>query len=369
MSFVSLVFVVWIFLFLLASRVTAPKYAPVILVLFGLSFIFYTAPLAALILLGESLLCYYAVRLRKPAKGMVTLLSVALVFGAFLLFKTLNSQGSLILPLGISYFTFRLIHYVEEGYRQRLREHGLIEFLAYMTFFPTYLAGPINLFPEFLFNLRRRKWSSAQFSGGLERMVYGYAQLVVLGNYGVNYLLKNWLSDSLSASEGFDNLVIQSVYLWLDLYIRFSAYSSIAIGIGASAGFMVPENFHFPYLATNIREFWNRWHISLTSWCREYIFIPVAAITRKPFIAIGATMITIGIWHELSFRYILWGVYHAVGITVFEKYSRLTKGKLPRSKLLLYAGKAFGVAVTLVFVILSFPVTTLVNNFILSLFK
>lgn len=369
MSFVSLDFLGWIFLFLLASRITAPKYASYILVFFGLAFIFYTAPLAAILLSGEALLCYYAVRMRIPAKGTVTLVSVSLVFGAFLLFKTLNLKGSLILPLGISYFTFRLIHYVEEGYRQRLRDHQLIEFLAYMTFFPTYLAGPINLFPGFLQNLRRRTWNAPQFSGGLERIVYGYAQLVVLGNYGVNYLLKNGLSESLSASQGFGPLVIQSFYLWLDLYIRFSAYSSIAIGIAAAAGFTVPENFNFPLLATNIREFWNRWHISLTSWCREYIFIPVAAITRKPFIAIGATMITIGIWHELSLRYILWGVYHALGITVYENFSRLTKGQSPRNKILHIAGNAVGVALTLAFVILSFPVTTLVNSFIIELFK
>lgn len=369
MSFVSLAFLSWVFLFLLVSRITALKYSPYILVLFGGTFVYYMSPLAAAFLLLESLLSYYVVRIRKLKQGIVALSTVALVFGAFLLFKYLALAGSLILPLGISYFTFRLIHYVQEGYRGRLREHSLIEFLAFMTFFPTYLAGPINLFPDFLQNLRRRKWDNSRFSGGLERMVYGYAQLVVLGNYGVNYLLKNWLAGSLTASEGFGPLVIQSVYLWLDLYIRFSAYSSIAIGVAAMAGFNVPENFNYPYLATNIREFWNRWHMSLTHWCREYIFIPVAAITRRPFIAIGATMITIGIWHELSLRYILWGVYHAMGITAFEKYSRVTKGLFPRNRIFLTMGKVVSVAVTLAFVILSFPVTTLVNNFILNMFR
>jgi alginate O-acetyltransferase complex protein AlgI len=369
MNFVSVGFIVWFVLFVSVSWLSANKYRPYILVAFGLLFVLFKVPLAGAILLVESLLCYYISRKSRPIKWTLVVVTISVIFIAFLLCKYFASKGKIVLPLGISYFTFRLIHYIQESYRKRLRDHSLIEFLAYMTFFPTYLVGPINPFPEFLNNLRRREWDGSRFSYGLERVVYGYAQLIILGNFIVNYLLKNWIIVHLSTDNKFLGLVVHSVQLWLDLYIRFSAYSSIAIGIAAMSGFTVPENFNYPFLATNIREFWQRWHMSLTNWCREYIFTPLAAITRKPFIAIGATMITIGIWHELSLRYILWGFYHAVGIIVYEKYSKMMKGQIPDNKAIVMFQRISGVALTLVFVILSFPVTTIVNNFLMNLLQ
>jgi D-alanyl-lipoteichoic acid acyltransferase DltB (MBOAT superfamily) len=369
MDFVSTVFLAWIFLFVAVSRISGNKFYPYVLIVFGLAFIFSTAPLAGTVLIAESILCYCACIRQKQLQWVYAVLSASIVVTAFLLCKYLALQNSIVLPLGISYFSFRLIHYVQENFRQRIREHNLSEFMAYMTFFPTYLVGPINLFPEFLKNLRRRKWDSSQFSLGLERIIYGYAQLIVLGDFLVNHVLKNWMAINLPSNHLFANLCTQSLLMWLDLYVRFSAYSSIAIGIAATAGFTVPENFNYPFLATNIREFWRRWHMSLTNWCREYIFIPLAAITRKPYLAIGATMITIGIWHELSLRYILWGIYHALGIIIFEKYSLLIKGRSSGNKILVMVRKTAGIVITMVFVILSFPVTSIVNNFLISIVK
>jgi alginate O-acetyltransferase complex protein AlgI len=369
MDFTSTIVLAWIFSFIVVSLIAGNKYYPYVLIAFGLAFVFSTAPLAGAILSVESLFCYYVCLRRKPNQWLYALLSVVVVFVAFLLCKYLASENSLVLPLGISYFSFRLIHYVQETFRQRIREHSLVEFFAYMTFFPTYIIGPINLFPEFLKNIRRRNWDSSQFSYGLERIIYGYAQLVILGNFVVNHLLRNWMAVNLTEDHGIANLFVQSLHMWLDLYVRFSAYSSIAIGIAATAGFTVPENFNYPFLSSNIREFWQRWHMSLTNWCREYVFAPVAAITRRPYLAIGATMITIGIWHELSLRYILWGIYHSLGIIVFEKFSILTKGIPSGNKIVAIGRKTAGIVVTLVFVILSFPVTSLINNFLMSLIK
>lgn len=369
MDFVSLVFFSWLILFVIVFWIPGNRYSSYILVVFGLSFVFFTSPLAGAILLAESLLCYYMYHFSKPLGWLYLAVSVTIVFTAFLSCKFLASKNLFALPLGISYFTFRLIHYNLESYKQRLRNHSIIDFLAYMTFFPTYLVGPINLFPEFLQNLRRRKWNSSQFTYGLERLVYGYAQLVVIGNYLINHILQDWLLLNFTTDQSFSNLLRQSIQLWLDLYIRFSAYSSIAIGISALVGFNVPENFNYPFLATNIREFWQRWHMSLTNWCREYIFVPIAAITRKPFIAIGVTMMTIGIWHELSLRYVLWGFYHALGIIFYERYSKFVKGKIPTNKAFVMVEKILGIVFTLAFVIMSFPITTIVNNFIMSLIK
>jgi alginate O-acetyltransferase complex protein AlgI len=367
MEFVSVTYFAWLILLLSASWISSNKYSPHILTIFGIIFIFSHAPLGGLILLLESLVAYFIIHQRKRTRWIFSVFFIILIFVAFLLCKFYAKTNSIILPLGISYYTFRLIHYIQENIRKNIRIHSLIEFLAYMTFFPTFLVGPINLFPEFLTNIRRRKWDYNMFSKGLERMFYGYAQLIIVGNYLVNNLLKNKFDTVESQFNDIGILIIHSIHLWLDLYVRFSAYSSIAIGIAAMIGFKIPENFNYPFLATNIREFWNRWHISLTGWCRDYIFIPLAAITRKPFIAIGTTMITIGIWHELSIRYILWGVYHSIGISIYEKCSSINKMKKTKSKLLSKIYKIISILITILFVVMSFPITTIITNFIKSL--
>ena len=368
MEFVSIAFFAWVFSFIVIVWLIPNRYTQYILSTFGITFIAIIAPIAGIILFAESLICYYSGKLHRKSQWIYTLLSISVVFIAFLVCKYFALKNSFLFPLGISYFTFRLIHYVQEGYKNRLREHSFTEFLAYITFFPTYLIGPINLFPEFLQDLRRRRWDKTRFSYGLERMIYGYA-LLIIGNFIINFLLKNWISSNISSTGNFINLTIHSVQLWLDLYIRFSAYSSIVIGIAEMSGFDVPENFNYPFFASNIREFWQRWHMSLTNWCREYIYKPVAAITRKPFLAIGTTMITIGIWHELSFRYILWGIYHSLGIIVFEKISSLKTGKLAQNKILMAVSKPVSVCLTIIFVILSFPIATIINNLIMDILK
>lgn len=369
MDFVSILFFTWVILFIAVVWIIPNKYTQYIIAAFGITFIFIIAPIAGIILLAESIICYYASKQHRNSQWIYTLMSISIVFIAFLICKYFALKNSFLFPLGISYFTFRLIHYVQEGYKNRLREHSFTEFLAYITFFPTYLIGPINLFPEFIQDLRRRKWSEIKFTYGIERMIYGYAQLIIIGNFIINFLLKNWISSNIVSTSNFINLCVHSVQFWLDLYIRFSAYTSIVIGISAMAGFNVPENFNYPFFATNIREFWQRWHMSLTNWCREYIYKPVAAISRKPFLAIGATMIIIGIWHELSFRYILWGIYHSLGIIIFEKYSSMKTGKLAQSRIFMAVSKPAGVCITLIFVILSFPITSIINNLIMNLIK
>ncbi len=368
MEFVSIVFFAWVISFVVIVWIIPNRYTQYILPAFGITFIFIIAPIAGIILLAESLICYYASKQHRKSQWIYTLMSISVVFIAFLVCKYFALKNSFLFPMGISYFTFRLIHYVQEEYKLRLREHSFAEFMAYITFFPTYLIGPINLFPEFIQDLRRRRWDKTKFSYGIERMIYGYAQLII-GNFLINFLLKNWVSANIGSTSDFIGQFVYSIRFWLDLYVRFSAYTSIVIGIAEMTGFNVPENFNYPFFATNIREFWQRWHMSLTNWCREYIYKPLAAITRNPFLSIGATMITIGIWHELSFRYILWGLYHSLGIIIYEKYSSLKKGKLAQNKILMAVSKPAGVCLTLIFVILSIPIASIINNLIMNLLK
>lgn len=368
MDFVSNEFLIWSVVFMAVVWLPVKNYLSHYIALSGSVLILILSPVAGSIVIAESLFCYYHIRFSRNIQWIYTITQIAIVLVAFLLCKFLSTNHSIIFPVGISYFTFRLIHYLQENYRQRLRTHTFSEFLAYMTFFPTFLVGPINLFPDFLTNLRRRKWDTQQFSYGIERVIFGFAQLIILGNFLINFVLKNWFTSHTQSDNVFFDLIVHSVQLWIDLYIRFSAYSSIAIGLSAMAGFTIPENFHYPFFATNIRVFWQRWHISLTGWCREYIYVPIASITKKPFLAISATMISIGIWHELSLRYILWGFYHSMGIIVFEKYSRLIKNWSPANKTVILLQKFIGITLTIIFIVLSFPVTIIINDYLKTLF-
>ena len=373
MEFVSLDYLAWLILFQILVWTVGNRMLPWCLCGVGFSFVIITAPLSGTILLVQALISYWFTETGRAGRGRYALLLIAGVSSIFLAFKYRTSTSGLALPLGISYYTFRLIHYIQERFRNNIRKHTMIEFLAYISFLPTLLIGPINRFPEFLTDVRRRTWNTARFSRGLERVFYGYAQLIILGNFVVNHVVRDWLINP-ARPDDFMSLVFQSMHMWLDLYVRFSAYSSIAIGVSLMAGFHVPENFNYPFLATNIKFFWQRWHMSLTQWCRDYIFVPVSSVTRRPYFAIALTMVVIGVWHELSLRYILWGLYHTAGIIVQGKWSaiRIRRGPVMGG----WAGRvtcqvSYGVSVgvTLVFVVLSFPITHVLNDMLKGLFQ
>ncbi|MCB0631716.1 MAG: MBOAT family O-acyltransferase [Saprospiraceae bacterium] len=265
----------------------------------------------------------------------------------------LVSPADRFIPLGLSYYSFRQIHYAIEQYKGKIGPHQFGDYAAYLFFLPTILIGPINRFSPFLRNIYRRRWDATLFSEGLERILYGYAKIVIIGNF----LLTNKLSGIVATLE--ENHLWLSNYLrvlnyTLNTYFQFAGYSDVAIGMALLLGFRVMENFNYPFLAPNINEFWNRWHISLSSWCRDYVYTPMASITRKPIVGILMTMLVIALWHEISGRYIIWGVYHGLGIAVWHLYHRSSwrdklKDKLPGYKYL-------AILLTFHFVLFSFVI-------------
>jgi alginate O-acetyltransferase complex protein AlgI len=170
-----------------------------------------------------------------------------------------------------------------------------------------------------------------------------------------NYLLSIKLND-------FSNSLIES-HLWLASYIQmfkfaansyfqFAGYSDVAIGLSLLFGFNIIENFNFPFVAQNIADFWRRWHISLSEWCRDYVFYPFLSITRNGRISIIISMLILGIWHEISIRYILWGIMHSIAITIWYRY----EGSVIQKKIAKFSiiQKSLGIFITLNFVMLSF---------------
>lgn len=288
------------------------------------AFLAYVDHFSFLILTAFALIAYYVPRAFGFSSRVLWSLIVlfAIVFVAL---KGLNTfaQGFL-MPLGFSFYSFRVIHYLFEGYKDKLPLHGLIHFLAYLFFLPTLVVGPIHRFPSFKDDMEKRSFNAGDASWALERILYGYAKIVVLGNYFVGHKLGQIIL-SVESGQPWVHAYLSSLHYWMNLYLQFSGYADIAIGFSLLMGFRVMENFNYPFLASNISDFWSRWHISLSSWIREYVYAPLAAATRRRFFAIAVAMVFFGLWHELSLNYIFWGIYHACGITVWHRFQSLKR--------------------------------------------
>lgn len=315
------------------------------------------APVSLIILAATTLTSYWIFR-TSLSFTTATLLILTQNVTIFVLYKVgvgshLLSPADRLIPLGLSYYAFRQIHYAIEQYKGKTGPHTFGDYAAYMFFLPTILIGPINRFQPFLRNIYRRRWDGNLFSEGLERILYGYAKIVIIGNF----LLTNKLSGIVTALEGQHEWLanyLRVLNYTLNTYFQFAGYSDVAIGLSLLLGFRVMENFNYPFLAPNINEFWNRWHISLSSWCKDYVYTPMASITRKPIVGIIMTMLVIGLWHEISWKYIIWGGYHGLGIAIWHIYHRSGWRETLSKKLPGY--RYWAILLTFHFVLLSFVI-------------
>jgi len=218
----------------------------------------------------------------------------------------------MMIPLAISYYTFHCISYLIDIYRENITvQKNIIRFSLYVSFFPKLIAGPIVRYNNMAEQLSSKKLSLFKFAAGAERFVIGLGKKVLLAN---TFAL---LADKMFAMPIAEHSLVTAwagiISYTLQIYFDFSAYSDMAIGLGKIFGFDFPENFNFPYIAKSIQEFWQRWHISLSSWLRDYIFAPLSIKSRnmgKAGIAISL-LITFGIcglWHGPSWTYVLWGL-------------------------------------------------------------
>jgi alginate O-acetyltransferase complex protein AlgI len=334
---------------------------PLVLIASTFMFLALLATVSAVLLVGLTLLTFGIPRLWRTqhAPLIAAMLVVLLLVG----YKTaaarpaLGGPGAVIIPLGLSYYTFRCIHYLIEHYKARLAPHGFSQFVSYLFFYPTIIAGPIHRFNEFQRDLRRRRWDARSFSLGCERILYGYVQIIVLGNWLVSVRLQPYIA-GLDPSQQALVEYLECVMFGANIYFQFAGYSSVAIGFALVLGFRIIENFDHPFIRPNISAFWRCWHISLSSWCRDYVYVPVAASTRSVALGTVATMVVIGLWHELSPRYLAWGLYHAAGIVIWQTFQRV-KEHLPAPQAPWARGAASlaGVALTFNFVMLSFAIT------------
>ena len=303
-----------------------------------------------LALIGWTVAVYFlARRLANPEvsrRGTLLVLGIVSILAYLAFFKylpplleavfgTTNSDYNVdwlttgfILPLGISYFTFKFLHYIINAYRGELIEHEPIDFALYTVFFPIVPAGPIERIEGFVGNANL-KWDAEQFVYGLQRITLGVTKKLFL----VDSVLIHYVSGQVVwqlMQPGYQGLDLGSVWLFLIAsflyaYLDFSAYTDIAVGTSRLFGYKIIENFRYPIFQRNLAEFWQRWHMSLSSWCRDYVYLPVLGKYRNPKLALYASMMTIGAWHALSFNWLTWGALHATGLVCLMKWHQLRR--------------------------------------------
>lgn len=252
------------------------------------------------------------------------------------------------LPVGISFFTFQSLSYTIDVYRKDLKPlSNLLDYVFYVSFFPQLVAGPIVRARDFIPQIRQPLYVSPEMFGqGVFFIVSGLFKKAVISDYiSVNFVER--IFDNPGLYSGLENLF--GVYGYaLQIYCDFSGYSDMAIGLGRMFGFHFRENFNYPYTATTIKEFWRRWHISLSGWFRDYLYIPLGGNRKgcartwlNRFLVFFAT----GLWHGASWTFVLWGLWHGL-FSVLEDC-----GAIPVDKL---KGKRIGQLYTLLVVVLGF---------------
>jgi len=235
-----------------------------------------------------------------------------------------------ILPIGISFYTFEAINYTVDVYRRRVRaERNLAHFLLFITFFPHLVAGPIVRSRDFLPQIARRKrWNWARLNLGTQLFILGLFKKIAIADNMARF------ADPVFADPG----QYSTPAVWtgviayaMQIYCDFSGYTDMALGSAHMLGYKLAPNFNLPYLARNVSEFWRRWHISLSSWLRDYLFIPLGGSRGGPVRTGANLMITMtlgGLWHGASWNFVLWGALHGLYLIVHRVF-RAICGSVP----------------------------------------
>ena len=225
------------------------------------------------------------------------------------------------LPIGISFFTFQAMSYVIDVYRNDAKpQSNIFNFALYVSFFPQLIAGPIVKYSDIEYQMKFRVENFAKFLTGQKRFIYGLAKKVILANTFAQIVDEIWKLDinTLGASVA----IFGSFCYAMQIYYDFSGYSDMAIGLGKIFGFEFKENFNMPYMSKSITEFWRRWHISLSTWFREYVYIPLGGNRKgkkRTYINLFIVFLLTGIWHGANFTFIIWGLLYGIILVIERK--------------------------------------------------
>ncbi|MDF2683014.1 MAG: peptidoglycan O-acetyltransferase [Brevibacillus sp.] len=314
------------------------KYKNTILFIFSLIFYAWGEPRYIVLMILSILMNYgfgiWIDQVENHAKKRATILSLAIVVNIGLLgfFKYANFFVEVVnqalqtdihvtpvpLPLGISFYTFHALSYLIDVYRKTERaQRNLFNLSLYITFFPQLVAGPIIRYNSVAEQLSKRVFSSIQFAEGIKRFILGLSKKVLLANplgYVADTVFTTSVMD-LSSGSAWIGIIAYT----LQIYYDFSGYSDMAIGLGKMFGFEFAENFNYPYISKSVSEFWRHWHISLGSWFRDYVYIPLGGSKVAPWKMYRNLLLVwalTGLWHGASWTFIAWGIYYGILIAL-----------------------------------------------------
>jgi alginate O-acetyltransferase complex protein AlgI len=256
---------------------------------------------------------------------------------------------NIFLPIGISFYTFQTLSYIIDVYKGIIKPtKSLADYAFYMSFFPHLVAGPIVRARDFLPQIKEKITLDRQDIGeGFYLIIKGLIKKAIIADYIAQYA--DLVYSNPGGYSGFENLIAIYAYA-LQIYCDFSGYSDMAIGIAKLMGFQLGENFNAPYISTSTTEFWRRWHISLSGWLRDYIYIPLGGNRKGEFnqyLFLFITMLIGGFWHGPSWKFVIWGAAHGAGLAIHKLWMKYMKGKTFRDTL---AWRAFSWLMTFHFV-------------------
>jgi len=359
-------------------RFAPGKLRPWLIFICGLAFYGYYAGSFWLLILGEALLVYVLGRtMRRPRIALPAFaIGLAGTIGALAYFKYSRLLGPILgqalgshtsalptfqdiaVPLAISFFTFEFIHYIVDIRRGTIERHSVGDFLAFAMFAPTMVAGPIKRFQQFSPQVQAARADATDVSAGITRIAVGLVKKMVLADTFALWLGPLGSTGSLDQASKFQ--IVSALFAYsLHIYFDFSGYSDIAIGSARLFGISVPENFAWPYLRSSIRSFWRHWHMSLTRWVTDYIYIPLGGNRRGLAVTclnLMAAFTIVGIWHGAAWHFAAWGAFNGLLLVGHRLWTELGRKPLlaavpalekgATGKLLHYTGSAAGGVLT-----------------------
>ncbi|MBR5088837.1 MAG: MBOAT family protein [Ruminiclostridium sp.] len=357
MKFTDLLFV-YIFMAALIPIYFISKktvYRNIVLILFSLIFYAWSNPVWLGLLLGSIIVNYVFGRLIDKFRGKTlskVFVAGSLVFslGMLAVFKytdffvgNLNSWFGLdiplphiVLPIGISFYTFQIISYIMDVYWGKVEvQKNFLKLMLYISLFPQLVAGPIVRYNTISAEINKRRSTADDISTGITRFIFGFGKKVILANSLYAIVEKYFGGDlsTLSVAGTWYAVILYALYVYFD----FSGYSDMAIGLGRIFGFHFDENFRYPFVSKNITEFWQRWHISLGTFFRDYrLYVPIFG-KRRQYASLFLVWFCTGFWHGASWNYIIWGLYFGVFIFIERLIGSKRLKKIPGVIMHIYA--------------------------------
>jgi alginate O-acetyltransferase complex protein AlgI len=318
---------------------------PVFLITAGAIFYAYAVPAYLVLIVCLGAVTYgiagriAAARGRPRRKQLWFVAGVVLIAGVLAFFKyskffaltvdqvaghTIVPIPSIVVPLAISFFTFEFVHVLADVYIEKIDRLDLLDFAVFTMFFPTLVAGPIKRYQSFAPQVRHVvDLLPAAITLNLYRIAMGLAKKFIIAD-SMTTLTRPLVMPDGDPFGRLDYVVAIFAYT-AKIYFDFTGYSDIAIGVAGLLGFAIPENFDRPYWAANISAFWRRWHMSLSSWIRDYVFIPLGGSRRPPLIAalnLFLAMALAGLWHGAAWTFVAWGLWHGLGLAIHRLWSQ-----------------------------------------------